>query len=174
MAIICTHKKHTGHWWLRTSIRLLRNSLINFQRLAAFAGVSFASLLSANSTLADSPKLSSKLFLDLDEDGYLDLIDASINEDDLIRTEIYPGSNSNYHVSGPNFDADLVGAVDDDLILLQKSTGEYAFIKNNGSENFSVAPSGYTGSPVNEVILGDFDQDGDDDVIFNSRGNWLA
>ena len=177
VAIICSQRKHTGHWWLRTSIKLLRNSLINFQRLAAFAGVSIASLLSANSILAENPKLSSKLFLDLDEDGYLDLIDASINEDDLIRTEIYPGSNSNNYnyVNGPNFDADLVGAVEDDLILLQKSTGEYAFLKNNGSENFSVAQSGYIGSPVNEAVLSDFDQDGDDDVVFATPGaiGWL-
>ena len=106
----------------------------------------------------------------------LDLIDASDNGDDLIQTEIYPSSNGNYFTTilGPNFDARLVGAVEDDLILLQKSTGEYFFLKAMESKSFRYTIGLHRQSDNRAVLSDFFDQDGDDDMVFATHIWWLA
>ena len=148
-AMVAFKTKTSTTWCFHNKLRLLSQSLKNFQKLAVFAGLSITQLTVGLQIDAADSKLSSKVFLDTNGDGVPDLVDSSPQSNLLFlhKSKSNYGKNPNFlkmPLANAGFDADLVGALDlypswywrkdTDLVALKKATGEYATFKKQRIE----------------------------------------
>ena len=179
LVVSLVSSKRAPSFGLNKLHRLLSWSLARLKRLAVTCGISVAALLAIGTPLessADQPKFKSSIPLDFDFDGDADIIDlddatGSLN---LIRNNGLNFSKELIH--NPSFPADLVAAADmdndgdTDLVLLDSNTGQFGVLKNQGSEVFVPQAPISLGTPVEEAILADLNQDELPDVVFGGPG----
>ena len=206
-------KTSRSKWGFLIKLNLVKRCILNFEKLAIFAGLSVGQLLIGTELSADNNKLGSTVFADFDNDG------------DIDSTEIYSGSGSiifheaerdwdnekhEYKITFQkellpftNLDPDLVGFFSETTtevrynpqydpfwgyyyipftlhhtatkpFLLRKQSGEFVTLSENGSEGFIVENSGNLNTKINEAVLEDFDNDGNDDLVFSSSNGTIG
>ena len=155
---------------LLTSLFLLSAILLNAQ---------IFSTKMALSTTSNNPEVVQSL--DINQDGYIDLISSSIN-DSKIAYYLFDESTksfSNEHIISAQFTyvvslfpADLNGDSYPDFLGVSQLDNQVFWFKNNGGNGFSVQPFiNGNADDASAVTATDLDNDGDLDVISASKGS---
>jgi len=153
-----------------TALLLLLASLLNAQI--------FSSKIALN-TSSNNPEVVKSL--DVNQDGYMDLICSSINDSKIayflfdetlgdFGDEHIITSQFTYVVS--LFPADLNGDSYPDFVAVSQLDNQVFWYKNNGGNNFSLQTFiNDNADDASAVTASDIDNDGDLDVISASKGN---
>ena len=179
-ALMNLKKSSHSKWGFLVKLDLIRKCILSFEKLAIFAGLSVAQLVVGIDLDAGSKKLSSTAFADFDRDGDIDVAEISKGTGFVSYHENNWNSFQKTTLPFADFSPDLLGEVSSnskyykDLLLLKKTTGEYAILSENGSEGFAPKVVGNLNTPINEAILEDFDQDGDDDLVYASSNGTIG
>ena len=166
-------------WGFLIKLNLIKRCILNFEKLAIFAGLSVGQLLIGIELSADNNKLASTVFGDFDNDGDIDVVEISSASESVLFHEKSWNSFEKDKIPFSHFVPDLAGNIENNsnninLFLLDENAGKYAQLSERGSEGFSIENSGSLDTPINEAILDDFDNDGDDDLVFSSSNGTIG
>ena len=178
-ALINLKKPTPFKWEFLIKLKLLKNTCSMLKGLI-FAGLTVAQLFTGFNLSAESQKLESTVFADFDKDGDTDTAKISPGTGIVSFHEKFWNNFEVKTVPLSNFTPDAAGGISDnhnyqdDLFLMNQSSGKYAILSETGSEGFVVQTSGVLNTPINEAILEDFDQDGDDDLVYASSNGTIG
>lgn len=180
LALLSLKKASSTAWSIRTKLQLVSKCLLNFEKLAVFAGISTLQLVSGIQLNAKDLQLSSTIFTDIDTDGDVDVVEIPAISNSLFLHRNVGAFYSLEKIPVSSFVPSFVGKISNtqtgknDLVLIDKQNGKFSTLQNNGTDGFIVAESGSLNTPLNEVILNDFDQDGDQDMVYSSTGGAIG
>ena len=179
-ALLNLKKSSPSKWGFLIKLNLIRKCILSFEKLAIFAGLTVSQLVTGLNLNADANKLSSTIFADFDRDGDLDVAEITKGTGFISYHEKKWNEFKKEIIPFANFSPDLLSEVSNnskyykDLLLLQKNSGKFAVLSQNGSEGFVTQDTGVLNAAVNDAIIGDFDQDGDDDLVYASSNGTIG
>ena len=179
-ALLNLKKPSPSKWGFLVKLNLISKCILSFEKLAVYAGLSVSQLVTGFNLTADTNKLSSTKFADFDRDGDIDVANITKGTGLISYYEKNWNEFKKETIPFANFSPDLISQVSSnskyfkDLLLLQKNSGKFALLSQNGSEGFVTQDTGSLNASVNDAIIGDFDQDGDDDLVYGSSNGAIG
>ena len=179
-ALLNLKKSSPSRWGFLLKLNIIRKCILSFEKLAIFAGLTVSQLVTGLNLNADANKLSSTIFADFDRDGDLDVAEVTKGTGFISYHEKNWNEFIKETIPFATFSPDLLSEVSSnsryhkDLLLLQKNSGKFALLSQNGSEGFVTQDTGVLNAAVNDAIIGDFDQDGDEDLVYASSNGTIG
>lgn len=179
-ALLNLKKSSPSKWGFSVKLNLIKKCILNFEKLAIFAGLTIGQLLIGPDLAADNQNLASTIFADFDRDGDIDVVEITKGTGLVSYHEKSWNDFQKTNIPFANFSPDLSGEISSnskhykDLLLLQKGSGKFALLTENGSEGFVTQDSGNLNASVNDAIIEDFDNDGDDDLVYAASSGHIG